>query len=424
MSSFTFVHAADLHLDTPFVGMHRLPDPIRKTVRESTFMAFDHLIELCINEKADFLVIAGDVYDAADRSLRAQLYFKAGMERLATHGIFVYVVHGNHDPDDGQQARLNWPEHVVFFPAGEVASAVFCKDGMEAARIYGISYPSARIEDNYASRFKRADELYAIGLLHTNVDGNEGHANYAPCAKQDLVSSGFDYWALGHVHTRAVLHEASPSIVYPGNIQGRSVRETGERGCYVVRVTGKQTDLTFRSLEAVRWQETSLDAGGCESEQELMDRLELHKQTIREAAGGKPVLVRLLLTGQTSLHTFLKNNDRLAELREIVNQGEEQRSDFVFVDSVIRQTSMPIDRERLVQEDDLLGDYLRMARAIGDDDEKWQQLYSGALTGLLEHYQVKKHMTLTDSEVKDWIKEAEDLAIDLLAVTKGDTDEN
>jgi exonuclease SbcD len=281
MKAFRFMHAADLHLDSPFVGMAELPQGIRDSLRQSTFIALANMVELAIQQKVDFVLISGDVYDLADRSLRAQIRFQKALQRLSSSNIAIYIVHGNHDPEDGRAARLNWPAHAHFFSASEVESLPVILEGKgTVAQIYGISYETAavtenlvlRIAEKYEESGKNHSDLFRIGLLHTNVEGNHAHANYAPCSLQDLLGCGMHYWALGHVHTRQVLHK-EPAIVYPGNLQGRSVRETGAKGCYIVDVSEYgEAMLTFHALDAIRWQQRSISIQGIQTEQELKER--------------------------------------------------------------------------------------------------------------------------------------------------------
>jgi DNA repair protein SbcD/Mre11 len=233
MKAFRFMHAADLHLDSPFAGMAALPQGIRESLRQSTFLALTHMVQLAIQQKVDFVLISGDVYDLSDRSLRAQIRFQKAMQRLSASGIAVYIVHGNHDPEDGLSAKLNWPAGVHFFSTQEVeVLPVVVENKGEIARIYGISYATAAVTENLVRRISekhasmkniinlghasdaglaehaegsignlKLNSSFKIGLVHTNVDGDKGHANYAPCSMQDLLGAGMDYWALGHVHT-------------------------------------------------------------------------------------------------------------------------------------------------------------------------------------------------------------------------------
>ena len=266
MPRLKFVHAADLHLDSPFRGIRsEAPDYVADALRRATFDAYENIIVLCLQERVDALLVAGDIYDGADRSLRAQLQFVDGLNRLDGAGIRSFVCHGNHDPLDGWEARLSLPPGCVRFGPEVTGEPVF-PDAPERATVYGVSYPQRVVTENLSLRFREIPAFagmtvgagmpggdggvsgagmtvgdgsvagFNVGLLHANVGGNTGHDNYSPCTVADLADAGLDYWALGHVHTRQVLRQERPAVVYPGNPQGRHPLETGARGVYLVEV--------------------------------------------------------------------------------------------------------------------------------------------------------------------------------------------
>ncbi|WP_052487960.1 metallophosphoesterase family protein [Gordoniibacillus kamchatkensis] len=328
---FRFMHAADLHVDSPFRGMSALPPSIRDRVRESTFRALDELVRLALRERVDFVVVSGDVYDASDRSLRAQLRLQAALRQLASGGVPVFIAHGNHDPADGRTARLDWPESVRFFAADRVETVPALLDGDRVvAEVHGRSFGSAAVRDNLALGFRgasRTEGAYQIAVLHANVDGDEGHDNYAPCSLRDLTEGGFDYWALGHIHTRRVLHER-PWVVYPGNPQGRSVRETGARGCYIVDVSeAGETSLTFHALDDVRWAVRLIDIAPFRTEQELLAELAAELEQVRDEASGRPAVARLVLEGRGPLHAALRAGGGAEEWVSLLREEARERAD-------------------------------------------------------------------------------------------------
>ncbi|MCH7606795.1 MAG: DNA repair exonuclease, partial [Chloroflexi bacterium] len=254
MTRLRFVHAADLHLDSPFSGLRSLAPEIAETLYQATFETYNKIIELCIEEQVDALLVAGDIFDSADRSLRAQLKFVEGLRRLEKAGIRSFICHGNHDPLDGWEAQLTFPEGCHRFGPDVERVPVF-KDEPDRAAVYGISYPHREVRQNLVPQFAAIEPVaFSIGLLHANVDNNAGHDAYAPCTLKDLEDTGIDYWALGHVHTRQVLRQAGPTVVYPGNPQGRHPNEPAARGAYIVEVDDAgQVSLEFRAVDVVRW---------------------------------------------------------------------------------------------------------------------------------------------------------------------------
>ncbi|MBB6674343.1 metallophosphoesterase family protein [Cohnella nanjingensis] len=371
---FTFLHAADLHLDSPFRGLSKVPAAVRDRLRESTFEAFARLVETVRRERIDFVVLAGDLYDAADRSLKAQLRMQRALNELAAEGVQTFVVHGNHDPAGGWQAKLDWPDAVHVFGTSDVACRpAYRRDGELAAHVYGISYPEASVTDNLASRYRtRAGAPFHLALLHANVDGNAAHDNYAPCKLAELAGAGFDYWALGHVHDRRVLREY-PHVVYPGNIQGRSIRETGAKGAYVVRVSPEgQVALSFRDTASVLWRETDVSIAGADREQQLKDRLLASVDEARASAGGRPVVLRIRLVGAGPLHArLLRENaaeEWLGELREWIGDPDD-RDDWVWAERLAVATSADRDEAAADGEQGFLGELARLAAAGRQDPE-------------------------------------------------------
>lgn len=433
MQPFRFLHSADLHLDSPFKGMSHLPDSIRDRVRESTFAALQELVTLAVQEQVDLVLISGDVYDLADRSLRAQIRFQKAMQELSIHHIPVFIIHGNHDPLDGRAAKLSWPEGCYIFGTEQVESVLVEREGRGAiARVHGISYRTSAVVDNLALKFQQTDShikqpVFEIGMLHTNVEGEADHDNYAPCTKQDLLQSGMNYWALGHVHTRKVINGGTNSgdtcIVYPGNTQGRSVRECGPRGCYIVDVTAEgYTKLTFHPLDQIRWFVETIQIVGMENEQEIKDALELKMQEVLKLADGRSCMIRLVLEGRGPVHDLLRKGSALQDLLDELRDQEmirvEQGAVFIWPESIDDRTGRVIDQEQLLEQRSFVGDMLRMSRELQQSDDALGQFRDEALSSLLLQSKVAKVLgadTANEDELREMLRAAENLLIDTLA---------
>jgi|AP95_1055475.scaffolds.fasta_scaffold03310_4 DNA repair exonuclease SbcCD nuclease subunit len=379
MQPFRFVHAADLHIDSPFKGLRGIADDVATRLRASTFEAFRNLIGLCIQERADFLVIAGDVYDGADRGIRAQRRFREGLTELAEHGIQTFVAHGNHDPLDTWNSRSVLPEMThIFGPEPEWAEARRGGNGELLAHIQGVSYPTRVVEDNLALQFGPPPNGYdgfSIGVLHCNVGGNSNHDNYAPCTLEDLASVGLDYWALGHVHSPAerVLRERAPMVVYPGNTQGRHPNEPGPRGAMLIDVNAAgETRSRFVPLDVVRWETLRIDIAGLPGNDALIDRVTGEIESVRAAAAGRDLVCRVQLTGRGPLHQTLREPGNLDELREEIHLQAATGSGWTWVDDVRNETRPELDLEVLSSRDDFVGEVLRRAKSL--DLESCQEL--------------------------------------------------
>jgi exonuclease SbcD len=422
MKRLRFIHAADLHLDSPFKGMSALPERVRERVRESTFEALKELVALAIQEKVDFVLISGDVYDVSDRSLRAQIRFQKAVEHLAIEGIPAYIIHGNHDPEDGRAAKLIWPADVHFFASDHVETLQVVKqDSGIIAEIHGISYGSSAVTENLALKFKRGQhQVCQIGLLHTNVDGDPHHDNYAPCSKQDLLDAGMHYWALGHVHTRQVMN-LQPAIVYPGNIQGRSIRETGPRGCYLVDIDDSgRAELIFHALDTVRWFQETLSVSSIPSEQILKDRLGELLDRLRQDAKGRDGIVRIVLEGRSEIHERIRKGRALQELMDELREDEVERSSFVWIESIEDRTASELDLAAVLEEKSFLGDLLRYAAALQTDDSALESFAEEALAALqgLPPF-AGNPVAATPEQLNDWLRSAEVLVADLLITDGG-----
>ena len=418
MTRLRFVHAADLHLDSPFKGLRAVaPDHVANALYNATFNAYENIVELCITEKVDALLVAGDVYDGADRSLRAQRKFVDGLERLHAAGIRSFVCHGNHDPLDGWEARLTYPPGCYRFGSEFEAVPVFEADPGRAV-IHGISYPRRDVTENLVSRLGRVDPgPFSIGLLHTNVGNDPGHAPYAPCSLIDLRQAGIDYWALGHIHTRQILHERDPAVVYPGNPQGRHLNETGARGVYLVEVDdGDNVRPEFRAVDSIRWERLTVDIGAQETEQDLLDALHRGMQRALDAAADRSVIVRVTLFGRGKLDRFLRQANTVGDLVEQINDAWVGRTPFLWCERIEDQTRAPFDRQDRLAGSDFLAEVLRTADRAREEPERLVHLRR-ALAELYEHHRYRRYLAAApnDNELSALIEEAEMMAINLLA---------
>ena len=423
MPLLRFVHAADLHLDSPFVGIKAVaPENVASALQDATFSAYENVVNLCIEERVDALLVAGDVYDAADRSLRAQLKFVDGLKRLDEAGIRSFVCHGNHDPLNGWEAQLEYPKGCTRF--GEEAQAVpVLEDDPERAVVYGISYPMSEVSDNLALRLGTADSsTFSIGLVHANVDSDTKHVNYAPCSLDDLERSGTDYWALGHVHMRQVLSERSPTVVYPGNPQGRHPNEPGARGVYLVEVDeGNDVHLNFRTVDTVRWAQADLDVSRTDSVPELIDGLHQRIQDSLAESDGRSVVLRISLSGRSAIHASLLRPGVIEDLMGEVNREWADRSPFAWCERIEDETATPFNREERIEGSDFLAEVLKTVDLAKDEGELQNRLRKG-LADLYEHRRYRSHLldhAPGDDDLVLLIDEAEAIVVDLLT---GDDD--
>lgn len=421
MPPFSFVHTADLHLDSPFVGIGKLPDEhghVVQTLREATFEAFEVVIDLCIDRQADFLLVAGDVYDGVDRSLRAQLRFRDGLKRLDERGIRAYVVHGNHDPLDGWSHALQMPEGVHVFK-DQLESVVFKKEDVPVARIHGISFPHRTIDKDFGKGMRReGDEPFQIGLFHCNAGGDPRHDPYAPRSVADLEEAKLDYWALGHVHERITLRASEPFIGYPGNTQGRHINESGPRGCLFVNVSanGKLTEHPeFVSTDRVRWESCRLDIAGMETIDDLLDAVEDQMEALDLESYGRATVARITVEGRGPLHRDLARPETLTVLEEETRSRGVQRTPFIWIERLELNTRPELDLKSRREGQDFLGDLLRLIDKVRSSPEELNGL-DEALKDLYQHRNGRRFLDPPDEQLlRELLEEAEIRCADLLA---------
>ncbi len=349
MGSFSFIHAADVHLDSPLHGLARYDGVPVEEVRGATRAAFDRLIEAAIDRRVDFLIIAGDLYDGDWRDMGTGLYFTAAMGRLGRAGIAVYLLAGNHDAASVITKNLPAIPNVHTFTTRTAQTHRIPHLGVA---LHGRSFAEREVYENLAAGYPAAlPGFFNIGLLHTALGGHAAHAAYAPCTPQELAAKGYDYWALGHVHDHAVVATA-PYIVFPGNLQGRNIREQGPKGVVLVTVEdGEVTRLTPLALDVVRWARVAVDATGTAEIAELHTLIRAAIRAARDTlAEERPLLLRVTLSGGTALHGALQ--DVAAGLRDDVRGIAAEVAPDLWVEKVeVRTSGVEAPRAAIAMDD-------------------------------------------------------------------------
>lgn len=322
MSSYKFLHAADIHLDSPLKGLESYPDAPVEQIRSATRRAFDNMVNLATEEQVSFVLLAGDISDGDWKDYNTGLFFAQRMGRLREAGIKVFVVSGNHDAVSAITKALKPPDNVHFFPKNKPESKYLEHLGVI---IHGQSYKKRDVHEDLAAQYPQAETgFFNIGLLHTALTGRSGHEPYAPTNLNVLKSKGFDYWALGHVHQREIVSK-EPWVVFPGNIQGRNVKEIGAKGCTLVHVDeGQISEVEHRDVDILRWYHHQVDLSGCNCPEDIWKKIRLSLNKIKDQSEGRPIAIRLELHGQTSLHSWLHYNvSEISEECRVIAAGLE-----------------------------------------------------------------------------------------------------
>ncbi|KGX85282.1 metallophosphoesterase family protein [Pontibacillus litoralis] len=399
-----FLHCADLHLDSPFKGFSHHNGKIFQEMKESTFKAFQSIVQHAVEQHVDFVVMVGDIFDQDGRSLKAQLRLKKGFEQLAAHNIPVYLSHGNHDYMDASYYPVDYPDNVHIFSSEQVEHVSFHKKGKHVAEIYGFSYEQRAIGESKHLFYERtADDVYHIGMLHGSLATNTDHDVYAPFTLEELVARGMDYWALGHIHKRQQLHE-DPPVVYSGNIQGRHRKEIGEKGCYIVDITPHDTSMTFLPTNTIRFEKRELYLDECTTIQQVERLVHGKKEEWRREYG--KAMIELHLFGHVPSTSIIE------ELRDIWNDQEDSESPWIWLHTIKVHATPKWDREQLKQGAHFIGEILRQKDKRTDIEND--------VKDLLYHKQVRKYMpTFTEEEQKDIIEHAEQLLLNQLLEMEG-----
>ncbi len=298
MTGFRFIHAADIHLDSPLSGLSRKDEAFSDIVRGATRRAFSNVVDLAIDEGASLVVIAGDLYDGTWKDQSTGQFAIRELARLSRAGIRSVVLFGNHDAESRVSRHFTPPDGVHLLSNQRCETVRF--DDLGVA-VHGRSYKDAATTENIAATYCPPDRgLLNIAALHTALGGHEGHANYAPCTADELRASGHDYWALGHVHEPSVRSE-HPWIVFPGNTQGRHARETGAKGAMVVHVEdGEVRAVEHRATDEARWAHIEVDARGATDGAEAVAEIRRMLGGAVGTADGRPMAARinLLIDGE------------------------------------------------------------------------------------------------------------------------------
>ncbi len=306
------VHAADLHLDSALHGLSRYESAPADEIRGATRRAFTNLVSLCLEERASLLVIAGDLFDGDWRDISTGLFFAAQLSKLCEAGVRVAWIRGNHDAASQIRRSVRLPEPVLELSAERAETRVLEELGVA---VHGRSFAKRDVTEDLAAGYpERVAGAFNVGLLHTALEGRSGHDRYAPCRVETLVGRGYEYWALGHVHQRELVHR-EPYVVFPGNLQGRHARELGEKGATLVSFEGDRvTSVEHRALDVVRWAELHVSCEAAQSSDDVLAAVQAQLTRESEAAQGRLLAFRVRLTGATALDAQLRaRRDQLGE---------------------------------------------------------------------------------------------------------------
>ena len=296
MSSVSFIHAADLHLGSPFQGLAMKDASMAGMFMEASRRAFTTLVDQALERKVDFVLVAGDVYDGDWKDNKIGLFFNREVARLERAGIPVLLLKGNHDAESVITKTITLPQNVREFPVNKPGT--FTLDHLKVA-LHGQGFAERSATENLAVNYPPPRPgWFNIGVLHTSLTGREPHAPYAPCSVEDLRSRGYDYWALGHVHDYEVVAE-NPLVIFPGNLQGRSIREQGAKGAVLVRVEDGRIAHERIITDSARFAHISVAVEPEDDLPAILRRIQAALENVADLMEGRPLALRIRLTGRS-----------------------------------------------------------------------------------------------------------------------------
>lgn len=385
-----FIHTADLHIDSPLRGLAAYPDAPAERLRSATRDAFQNLVGIAIEEKVDFMVIAGDIYDGDWKDFNTGLFFIAQMGRLKRAGIPVYLLYGNHDAEADMTRSLALPDNVHVFPSRKAET--FRHPYLNVA-LHGRSFRVAATTDNLVPNYPEpVPGCFNIGVLHTALEGRSEHARYAPCTVAELEAKGYQYWALGHVHEQAIMpspearRPGQPLIAFPGNIQGRHIRERGARGALLLTVEDDEiTAVEPLTVDVLRWERLDIVLGGQDDMETALLAVGKELEALLEKTPAElPLAVRVVFSGMTPAHKALLSKDE--QLRqEVIARAVALDPDRIWIEKVKVSTQLPIagtdGTDAGTGHVDALADLEKLARGSLSDESfvaeligQWQSL--------------------------------------------------
>ncbi|MBC7514663.1 MAG: DNA repair exonuclease [Herminiimonas sp.] len=372
-----FIHAADLHVDSPLRGLDSYVGAPVERLRSATRQALIALVDLALAEAVDLVILAGDIYDGNWADFRTGLFFREQMLRLTRAAIRVFIVKGNHDAESQITRQLPAVAGVHVF------SSLKCEcieiDALEVA-LHGRSFPGRAVPEDLVPDYPMARPgKFNIGILHTSLNGRTGHDPYAPTSVAVLGSKGYDYFALGHVHAREVVQEADPRIVYPGNLQGRHAKETGAKGCELVTVSGGRiASAVFVALDVVRWHQLEIDVTGVDTIDLLARAFIVQGRALAALSKERLHAVRVLLQGESALHQL--EAQQPGSLAAAILAATQEFDDIdLWVEQVKLDLRSPFDRTAVAAREDALGEVVRQVDALAADDDSLRAWIAGHL---------------------------------------------
>lgn len=395
VDEWRILHCADLHLDTPFKGLRSQDEALGERLERASFDALERILDQAVHQEVDALLIAGDTFDSQDPGLRARFAFRDALDKLREHGVRVFIAAGNHDPLPSWGEELAAKDHVKLFSGSSPERELLRKEALPPLEIVGMSLPQAVVKENLARSFPEADrESLSIALMHGTFGASGSHHPYNPFRTEDVEQKGYDMWALGHIHQRGTPSAQAPLIHYPGVPQGRHPNEEGAKGVSLLRSNGRGVPtIEFLPTHSVRFERMDIDISSLSGFEELEQHLE---RTLSDEAASESLILRIRMTGRTSLHHDLQDPSRIEALREYITRAPKGDRAFRWIDRLEDRTWPDRAPEELRERGDLVGELYRSFEDLLQEPS--------ALEGTFQELQKEygaSHLRMEDKELNE-----------------------
>jgi len=347
---FRFIHTADIHLDSPLKSLAMRNEALAEVVANATRQVFVRIVDLCLTEQVHALLIAGDLYDGKQTSMKTARFLVAQLRRLDDANISVFIIRGNHDAESKITRELTFPDCVHVFSGKANSFPISPPIDADVSPferpviIHGVSFKKPHAPESLLPLYKQHDpNALNIGMMHTSLDGASGHDLYAPCALNDLINHGFDYWALGHIHKRKVYEEETCTVVMPGIPQGRDIGESGEKSVTLVSIDDNgllETEEHRLALAQFEQIEVALD--DVEQWSNVIDSVMEQIDRVFDSCVADHLVARVVLTGRTSLAYKIRRDEDLL-LQDVTSRLEDDG--HRWLDKIIIRCELPLSEQ-------------------------------------------------------------------------------
>ncbi len=272
------LHSADWHLDAPLT-LHSPEN--RAWLRRELLQIPEKVADAALQEGCDLVLLSGDLFDGQYTKESFDAVYRA-LEKMR---LPVCIAPGNHDyfSPNSPYFTEKFPENVHIFKNSAIESIAFPKLD---CRVYGAGFTAPCCDGLLGDFHAQAREKWAVGVLHG--DPTQVSSPYCPVTARQIMESGLDYLALGHIHKAGQLRSGSTLCGWCGCPMGKGYDETGEKGVYIVTLEG-EPQIRFLPLDTPRFSDWTVPAAPSPAHA-LADRL---------PAAGNSHFYRITLTGET-----------------------------------------------------------------------------------------------------------------------------